>query len=142
MKFAQSGFSLENVIKANHLLLEYIKTEVLIPGKIETWNIIIDLDGSNSFHYPKSHLQHIIDELTRFYPGRLNLMIMINTPKLIKFLMKTSSLFQSKSESSLTIYCGGNYRDTLVKYISRKQLEIKYGGYCPTLLTNFFPPCY
>lgn len=141
-KLAEKGFCLQNVIKANHLLLEYVKREVLVPGRIETWDLLVDLEGVNSFKYPRSHLDSILNEMTRFYPSRLNLMIMINSPKMIRFLLKTSAFFKSKSESNLSIYCGKTYRDKLFKVISRKQLEIKYGGFCPNLLTNYFPPYY
>ena len=141
-KLTECTFTLQDIVKANHVLLEYIKSEVLIPGRIETWTLIVDLDGMNTFKYPRSHLQNLLNEMTRFYPCRLHLMIMVNTPKIVKFLLKTSSFFKSRRDSSLSIYCGKSYREVLLKRISKKQLEIRYGGYCPNLLTNFFPPCY
>ena len=141
-KLKESSVDLQIIINANHYLLEFVKAEVLIPGRIETWNIIIDLEGQSSLKYPKSRLENIINEMTKFYPSRLNLMIMINAPKIVKFIMKTKSLFKSKSDSSIHLYAGEDYRELLFNYISRKQLENKYGGVCPNLLTNFFPPFY
>ena len=119
-KLKESSVDLQIIINANHYLLEFVKAEVLIPGRIETWNIIIDLEGQSSLKYPKSRLENIINEMTKFYPSRLNLMIMINAPKIVKFIMKTKSLFKSKSDSSIHLYAGEDYRELLFNYISRK----------------------
>jgi CRAL/TRIO domain len=141
-KLFESKIDLQTCIKSNHYLLEYLKSEVLVPGRIETWDFIVDLEGFNKLKYPKSSFEKIFKEFTRFYPSRANLIITINSDNLHKLIKKAYLLFKSTSEYYSRVYCGDDYKRTLLKYIPKKNLEIKYGGLCPNLLTNFFPPSY
>ncbi|CAG9336273.1 unnamed protein product [Blepharisma stoltei] len=139
-KIKDSKIEMHALVKACHILLKYIKNKLLIPGRVETWLLIVDLDKMNAFSYPRSKIKHIIDEMSLYYPCRLDKMIMINTPKLIRVLWKALSLFFTKSFLKKVILKNKNYKDELLKIVPRNQLECKYGGICSEKVENFFPP--
>lgn len=135
------------LFQAFYALLNIIKEIVLVPGYIENWVIIVDLEG---FVDKKELVQNLYDtHLTGFidifqlnYPNYLDKLYFINFPHsyldlLQKFREKLNCSYDTLLHKLAIL--GKDEIDKLKENIDKSQLEKKYGGTFPNY-QDFWPP--
>lgn len=141
-KYKSSKYKYEDWLKAVIFTLEYILSNMLIPGQIENWNIICDLSNISLYSIP-SDLKKILQVIQDNYKSRLNAMYIINLGSfgnLLWGLIKKMLGDGIERKIRMIGSSNKNYKD-LYKSIHRSQLEKKYGGEAENIFTHHFPPC-
>ena len=123
-------------------LFEFICDHLLIPGQIETWNVIIDLRELKNIYFFPLIIKRIIVMLSENYRHRLNKLIIYNFSNYFKRILLS---LLDKSFNDYKIVHNSSYwylNSYLEKIINKNQLEKKFGGNLDNVTTNFFPPQY
>ncbi len=109
-------------------LLDYCINFLLIPGQVESWNIICDMKDVALYSVPND-LKNLLNIIQQNYKNRLNTMYVLNLStfagfvwNMIKGLMGESIQKKIKMINNKNNYC------ELYENINRSQLEKKYGG--------------
>ena len=113
-----------------YFLLEHTKDHMLLPGQIENWVLVVDLQG---FNY-KDYSFKIIEELLKHYPCRLARAFVFNSNKLVSSVLK---LFSSNTSHKITVV--GEGKNPLIEICNPEQVEVKFGGNLENTL-SFWPP--
>lgn len=130
----------EKILKAFHYLFEYIKYNLLVPGKVETWVVIIDCRGVKAFDLSEKNAKKVIKDMGKFYPCRLETMFIIELPSFIKFFWKFLMIFIKGSSKNKVKILGSNYKNALLETIDPSNLEKKFGGLASNIVRDYFPP--
>ena len=134
--------------KALFALLNIVKEIILVPGYIENWIVIIDLEGLNNNKeivegFIKNNIIiELIDTFELNYPNYLEKIFLINFSQIyldlmLDFRIKLSYLYPSLIEKIVTL--SKDEFSTLQEYIDKSQIELKYGGSYPNN-KQFWPP--
>ena len=113
-----------------YFLLEHTKDHMLLPGQIENWVLIINLQD---FNYKDCSFK-IIEDLLKHYPCRLARAFVFNSNKLVGKLLQ---LFSSNTSHKITVIAEG--RNPLIEICNPEQVEVKFGGSVENTL-SFWPP--
>jgi hypothetical protein len=114
---------------------------LLIPGKVENWTVILNMDNVGLTQIPKTLLQGMISAMTRNYRGRMFRLFAVYVAWLVKGLWSVArSLIDEFTATKINIYGSDGFKDDILKIIDEKNLEEKFGGKLPNKRDNFFPP--
>ena len=139
-KINQNTGNFEKIIDSCHFLFDYIKLNLLVPGKIESWIIIIDCRGVSSGDISKRKINQLAKDMGKLYPCRLEAMYIIQLPKFLQILWKFIMIFMDKSTSDKIKILGSNFSEVIREKIDLSQLENKFGGLLRDMIRQFFPP--
>lgn len=135
-KFNNSNTSSGNKYELNDWLfacvfiLEYCINFLFIPGQVENWNLIIDLENIFLLSLPND-LKDILEIVQVHYKFRLNVIYMINLNYMTNMLWKmVKGLIGACVDKKFKIVTSKNNFAELFDNICRSQLEKKFGGYC------------
>ena len=131
-KICDSEISEEALIRLATFLIEHIIEHLLIPGKVETIVMLVDLSGVSSFSFPVNKFKNVARLLGRNYQGRLYKQFALNVSVVFRRLWDVSKHFFSSFTIASTFLLGGNFNE-LYKLIPKSELEKKFGGYCQNL---------
>lgn len=123
-------FNLQVLIGTCYFMLEYIKDNMFIPGQIENWVLVIDLQTFE----PKDPCINLINILQSNYPCRTGKIFIISSQKSLPLIKLLSINTCHKIIQTDT-------PNTLLKTCNPSQIEEKYGGLGQNL-TKFWPPCF
>ena len=123
-----------NRVYKNSLISDYflyifyiIISNVVLPGKIETINVLIDFDNINNFIIDKEIKNYLI-LIQNIFPYRFNKIFLLNINEIdivtIKFYLL---MFHQTIRNNIEIIKKGNIQN-LEKYINKNLLEKKYYG--------------
>eukprot|EP01017_Pseudomicrothorax_dubius_P049723 TRINITY_DN928_c0_g3_i2.p2 TRINITY_DN928_c0_g3~~TRINITY_DN928_c0_g3_i2.p2 ORF type:complete len:224 (-),score=47.93 TRINITY_DN928_c0_g3_i2:798-1469(-) len=115
---------------------------MLEPGKIETWNVIIDVKNESYVSVTMGSvgpIRTVIQALQDYFPCHVERIFIVNPSSSFKALLSLVDGVTSQTTRSKIINVQGPKFEELSKYIPREQLEKKFGGY-QNDLTQFFPP--
>jgi hypothetical protein len=129
-------YQFQQWVEAIVYLLDYCIFNMLLPGRVENWNIICDMDGVSLF---KTHndVKSLILFLQNNYKCRLYIFYILNLSSLGSILWKLiESTGNTTIEKKLTII---ECYDDLFKIINRTQIEKKYKGFAENI-NKYFPP--
>jgi hypothetical protein len=124
-----AGFPQHLLMATGYYLLEYIKDHMLLPGQIENWVLIIDMQGFEI----KDYCKKIISDLQIHYPCRLAQAYLLNTNKNIHNYLKYFSC-NTQQKFNVVEKCAA-----LLKTCNPRQIEEKFGGTAENLL-SYWPP--
>lgn len=110
-------------------LLEHIIDHMFLPGQIENWVLIIDLQD---FDIKECPLKIIADLLTH-YPCRLAKAFVFNSNKLLFPILK---LFSPNTLFKITVVADG--KNPLLEICNTEQVEEKFGGTVPNT-SSYWP---
>ena len=117
----------ETWVKSIIFLSSYIINNYMIPGQVETWNIIINLENTSLFSMPNDILQ-IIKTMKENFKGRVSSIFVFKltfTLNLIKAFI--FSLYPS-AEKKVIVIDDSNYIEKLYTKINPQQLEKRFYG--------------
>nr|PVC53807.1 hypothetical protein MACL_00003461 [Theileria orientalis] len=123
----------ESILKTIYFVLELCIEKLLIPGQIEQWKVIIDLDGTNLFNIPGSLLKQIAKSLSVNYRARLSKLYIINAPYLISVIWNIVKNVIPKITQEKIVISSGKNTKKLLEIALPSQLEQKYGGKAPNV---------
>ncbi len=70
-----------------------MKKTVLIPGQVESWNLIYDLGGMGLSEIPTTLLKNVLSKISLNYGGRLFKLWIVNAPSSVSMSWKIVSAF-------------------------------------------------
>ena len=112
---------------------------MLLPGQIENYIVIIDVNKLGVSQIPKGTLSKIIDCLSKGYRYRTKRMFVLNTTFSIKLAWKVIESFMAVHMKNKMLMTDKNTSPDLVAGFHPSQLEKKFGGKAENL-TVFWPP--
>jgi len=123
-----------NKMYKNGLISDYflyifyiIINNVVLPGKIETINVLIDFDNINNFIIDKEIKNYLI-LIQNIFPYRFNKIFLLNINEIDIVIIKFYLLmFHQTIKNNIEIIKKGNIQN-LEKYINKNLLEKKYYG--------------
>lgn len=115
---------------------EYMLRYLVMPGKVETNCIIVDLKGVRPSQVPVKVLKRLNSVLGAHYPGRLHAMYVVNmTPMLSTLAVAARGVLSTRQQQKLVVVKDVNELRT---HYALHQLEEDLGGSRP-LFTSFLP---
>lgn len=74
--------------QTNLFLFDWIVREMLVPGRVEQWMVILDFDDVGVTQIPVKQMKVLIDTIKHRFQGRLYRMIAINSNWLMRAFWK------------------------------------------------------
>lgn len=115
-------------------ILEYAVRYALVPGRVETWNVIVDLSdtglsqaGSNG----RAMLRNVTRLLEEVFCGRANCTKIFHLPWVIRAIV--NSLIPEDKRSKVEFVADENISKVMRELCEPHQLEKQYGGTAPNL---------
>jgi len=133
------AFDCDLMIDALTFFLEFIIANLLLPGQIENWIFILDLNGMGLSTLPLNPLKKLLGYLQHNYRGRLYVMYIVNTPSTIYIPWKIAKKFIEESTVNKIFFHKKQTPDPLYAHTNKDQVEQKYGGTAPNI-DKFWPP--
>lgn len=123
-------------------LCNYTIEHAMVPGKIESYNVIIDLADVGLFELPINLLRILASRLTLAYKQRVATLAVLNIDWRIKYACNfVFSLLDSRISDEFLIF-SDNGPEYFRNLTSKDRLQQKYGGDLPNKTDDFFPPHY
>lgn len=120
--------------------LEYCIRELMVPGHIENWIIITDLNQQSLGSLPISELKTIIKTLQDNFRCRMIVNYIVNAPRSLRFIWTVIKGFiETHTVNKIRILREGKPAE-MNQNFAPHQYEDKYGGTSPNLTTQFWPP--
>ena len=114
--------------------------EMLIPGQVENWIAVNDMNKKGLGSLSVSNIKKILNMLQANYRCRLGMGYIINPPKSFSFIWSVAKPFMDASVIAKTRVSKGSTPHEMLQICSPHQVEEKYGGRAPNL-TEYWPPC-
>eukprot|EP01067_Filipodium_phascolosomae_P005378 Filipodium_phascolosomae@DN3461_c0_g1_i1.p1 len=111
--------------------VEYILRYGLIPGKVETLSVLIDMQSVGLHRLPINTLKDLASTLTYQYAFRLHRMYIVNSPPFVYGLwnlMKNSGVLTEIQVQKIRFLRGSAISETLLQDFAPHQIEECYGG--------------
>lgn len=138
-RVVDSKIDIDTLLRMDYLILNWITDVMLVPGKVETWNIIQDSNGVGVTEMPVHIIKAMASKLSIFYAHRIEKSFAINVPKMMNIIWKVVQVFiDSETKKKILIQRTG-WEPVLAERISPENLEEKYGGILPDKISNFHP---
>ena len=140
-RLIESNFETEIIATATAFFCDFVVKKLLIPGRIENWIMIIDLNDVGMTSLPVKKVKSIVGLTQQHFGGRLYRQFCIN----MSFMMRKSiSVFlnfvDDITQQKISAHDDKTYKAVLQNLIPDAQLEYKYGGQKQKIESNFFPP--
>ncbi|KAJ1610615.1 Sec14 domain-containing protein [Cryptosporidium canis] len=129
----------ERIQKLLCFCLEFFLKYLQIAGRVENWNVIIDLVGKGITDLPIQALKSVLSLVNTRYRMRLYRMFIVNCPKFINVVSNALVAAIPGSSIRKVRFVDESYSDEIINMVSPEQLEESYGGTCPNLTDNFYP---
>ncbi|KAH8739650.1 hypothetical protein FG386_001207 [Cryptosporidium ryanae] len=119
--------------------LEFFLKYLQVAGRVENWDVIIDLYGKGITDLPIQVLKSVLSLVNTRYKMRLYRMFIVNCPKLINVVSSALLAAIPGSTTRKVRFIDEPFSDEMTDLISSEQLEVAYGGTCPDINENFYP---
>lgn len=130
-------YMIEEWVTAVMYFMEYLVNKLLVPGQVENWNTICDVDEVSVVFLP-GNLKKIIEILQCNYRARLNVMYIMNISFFIKaFWNMIKGMLDPNTEKKIKMI--GSDKNPMFEFINKNQVEIKFGGTAKNIESHFFP---
>ena len=135
-------FPIELVLKALCYALDYIESNMMLPGQIENWVLVVDMEGTQQL--PKQSLQvgsrqdmkAALEGFLVGFPCRLAAGFVW---KVNRALWARVTVILSPETSGKFVFISESSKGELLKIVNRTQLESRFGGLAGTKQT-YWPP--
>ena len=133
----------DEVITASVFLFQFIVNNMLIPGQIENWILIINFEGISPLSLPEA-VKKLIKTLSDNFIARLYKCYVLGMSFIINFVYKIISNFLEEITLQKIAILDNKNINILFKNIRMDNIEQKFGGTAPNIslgLPNcLFPP--
>ena len=134
------GYTFEELSQALQFFMNYIVNYMLIPGQIENWFLICDLNNIGVTKIPL--FKKILSALSKFR-CRVIKNYILNLSGFIKFALQSVLSILGSSSAKKIVVVEKNHFEVMQDYILKENLQEKHGGISPNLIpgdNNLFPP--
>jgi hypothetical protein len=120
--------------------LNYCIKHLLIPGQVETWNIICDVGRINILNVPED-LRKFMINLQEYFKCRMHMLYLVGLSGFVNLIWRfLKSAIDEAVVKKITLITKSQRRE-LFNHINPMQVERKFGGYSSNLRRGeFFPP--
>ena len=136
-------YSIEEIINASAFLGQFIINHLLIPGKIERWDMVINLRKTTLLSLP-DHIKKLLPVLNEAFISRLNKTYVIGMNFFFRLLYKIICAFLHESTVKKIKILDGKKDQSMFKEIRKDNVEIEMGGTAPNARlgeeNGIFPP--
>lgn len=119
----------------------YAIDNLLIPGKIETLNLLFDATGLTVMGTPLTLIKNIASVCLNGFPTRINRTFVVG---LSYFLRKTYSMLYyflpEFTRNVLIVVEDAELKKVMSQWYDLNNVMVKFGGTLPNQTANFFPP--
>jgi hypothetical protein len=136
-----SAYSIDSYCALLCFLLEYAVQKLLIPGQVENWVVLTDLNSQGLRKLPVSEAKRIIKLLQENFRCRMIYNYVVNAPSSIVFIWSIVKKFIEEHTINKIRILKESAPEELKMHCSRGQFEAKYGGIQPNA-TCFWPPIF
>jgi len=138
----KNKFEFEDIVTAVIYFIEYIINYMLIPGQVENWDIIADLNNVSLFGIPDT-LRKIFKILQSNYRARLNVVYILGKNPWFNALWTIVKAILDSNTNKKFILVDENSKYKMFEFINNEQVEKKYGGLAKNVdgeIDGYFPP--
>jgi hypothetical protein len=135
--YSTTKYKYEDFETAIIYLLEYVLNNMLIPGQVEAWNIICDVQGTGLI-FPSKEIKSIFSIFHKHYKCRLNKMWILNVGN-FRSKMISKDVFVNKYNIKRVDFTNHGNKD-IFKFVHPSQIEAKYYGTAENINDYLFPP--
>ena len=138
-------FDEKEIIDASVFLFQYIVNNMLIPGQIENWIMILNFEGSSPLNLPNV-VKKIIKTISENFLSRLYKCYVYGMSLLINLMFKIVCNFLEEVTVQKINIIEKNNMNKIFENIRKDNLEQKFGGTAPDMTeeiensNSFFPP--
>lgn len=136
-------YSVEEVIECGCFLGQFVLNNMMIPGKIERWNLIINLRGVTLLALP-DHIKKLLPVMNEAFISRLHKNYVIGMTFILRILYKLVCAFLHESTIKKIKILGGKKDQGLFEEIRKDNIEQNLGGTAPDAPigeeNGLFPP--
>lgn len=111
-----------------NFFLNYVITKSMVPGKVESWTCICDMNNVGATQMPKDKVQGIVKMMNKAYRGRLFKFYACNVTFFVRTLWKFVHRFVDEFTNRKLLIFGDDYKPALHKQVDLTAIEKKYGG--------------
>ena len=137
------NYQTEELLNATNFIMQFLVNHMLVPGKFETINMIVNMTGVSIISLPEP-LKKIIPELSDNFLCRLYKNYIIGLTFFTRILYKIAVNFLDKVTVSKITVLDKKKDPALFKSIRRDNVEEQFGGTAPNMPQDaengFFPP--
>ncbi|CDW87109.1 UNKNOWN [Stylonychia lemnae] len=131
--------TIENLQRALIFMMEYAKEHMYLPGHVENWNIIHNVNGLSIGDLPRKELTGVMQAVTDNYMYVLHKAWAVNCTKFQVMCWKVFEVFVDKETAEkIQFFREGNPAD-IVQSFHPSQLEKRFGGQAESPKV-FWPP--
>ncbi len=128
-------FSYDDFLGAIVFFIEYLINFLMVPGQIECWNIINDLNGVSLLTLP-SDFHKFLKFLQVNYRCRLNISYVFGMNRILDYLWRVIKNFLDKNVEKKIVFVNENNKDRILDSVLPEQLEKRYGGSADNLFND------
>ena len=136
-------FTHDEVIKASAFLFQYIVNNMLIPGQIENWIMILNFEGTSPLNLPDT-VKKLIKTLSENFLSRLYKCFVLGMSFMINFLYKIICNFLEEITVQKITVLDKKNMNKLFEIIRMDNIEEKFGGTASNAIlgmpNSLFPP--
>ena len=136
-------YSVQEVIETGCFLGQFALNNMMIPGQVERWNLLINLKGATVLALP-DHIKKLIPIMNEAFISRLNKNYILGMTFFLRFLFKIVCTFLHESTVKKIKILDGKKDKTLFEEIRRDNIEQCMGGTAPDAKigeeNGLFPP--
>lgn len=120
-------YTIDEIERGSFFLCQYVLNRMLIPGQIEGWIMIVNLEFLHILNMPDP-FKKIIVALSNNFPSRLHKCYIFGMSILMRILFQFVSNFLDEITVKKTVIISGPKDENLFKDFNRQNLEKKFGG--------------
>ena len=138
-RIIDSQIDISNLLKMDYIIFNWLIDNLLIPGKVETWVTIQDMNNVYAKEIPVKKIKALSEAFLNIYCQRIEKSFIINAPFLINTVWKVVRLFIAEETKKKVAIFRTGWEQALQNDISQDNLEEKYGGSLSNKISNFHP---
>ena len=128
----------DDLLKFCDYFFTFCIEKLMVPGLIETWIMVVDLNNVSSTSVPFTKIKAIIANGSKNYRGRMYRQYTINASWFVRKAFSGMTTFLDEfTQQKLNML--DDCKD-LLQHVTPECLEQKYGGKLPNIVGNYFPP--
>lgn len=131
--------NMEIAITATVFVLEYVRSNMFLPGQVENWVGVNDLGGLSVNQLPKKELQGLFQVFVNNYKGRMGQAWAFNCTSMQLICWRVLSIFIPDHVKATISFNKEYTRDDLLRNFHPSQLEKRFGGEAETP-SQYWPP--
>ncbi len=137
------NYSVPDILNASIFICQYMANYMLIPGQIENWIMIINMEGTSLLSLPDG-LKEVIKALSEYFIARLYRCYILGLNIILRALYKLVCAFLERTTIEKVIILDNKEDPRKNQDINPENIEQRFGGEAPDLIYEkgdcLFPP--